>query len=114
MNVYAYRETATGDYPLFEGDVRLRCPDIGDLFVCPEGYEPVYEAPFPEISSNAWDFRQGAPERVDGVLYQRFELYLKPAKLLPLPPIKSVMANLPIFPTPATGRIEVSTFGFLE
>jgi hypothetical protein len=34
----AYINTITGQYPLFEGDIRLGDFNIGEVFVLPEGY----------------------------------------------------------------------------
>lgn len=37
----AYINTSTLEYPLFQGDIRLACPTIGDPFVLPDGYAEV-------------------------------------------------------------------------
>lgn len=35
-------------FPLFQGDIRLEFPDMGDVFVCPDGFVEVKKSPFPE------------------------------------------------------------------
>lgn len=113
MNIHAYRDVVTGEYPLFEGDVRLRCPDIGAVFVCPEGYEPVYATPLPELPSEVWLRRELPPERVNGVLTQRFELYMRAGLISPLKVSRfPVSSGPPPRPTAATGLMQVVYLGF--
>jgi hypothetical protein len=117
MNIHAYKNTVTDEYPLFEGDIRLRCPNIGIVFECPEGYEPVYNTELPDSPSKDWYRRELPPERINGIFYRRFELCElceAPKRIASIGPTKiPLQSGKGIFgSTPATGHIEVNTFGF--
>lgn len=66
-----YIELATGAYPLYEGDVRLAHPEIGDVFVCPDSFAEVKQVDAPEIPVTGDVPTQGVqrlpPKLVDGV-----------------------------------------------
>jgi len=118
MNTYAYRKKSTGEYPRFQGDVRLDHPEIGDVFACPDTYEPVYEGVLPELSSETVAVEL-PPAEVGGVWVQQFTVapapILKP--VLPVtvfpkrPRLRRPAGASAIFPTEATGRIEVTRLG---
>lgn len=48
-SIVAYVEILTGDFPLYEGDVRLKHRDIGDVFTLPDAYAPVYLTDKPSV-----------------------------------------------------------------
>lgn len=41
--------THTNEYPIFEGDIRLLFPDMGEEFALPDGYVEVEETPVPTL-----------------------------------------------------------------
>jgi hypothetical protein len=118
MSIYAYRKKATGEYPRFEGDVRLEHPEIGGVFVCPDTYEPVYAGVFPELFADIVAVEL-PPAEVGGVWVQQFAVTPAPA-LRPAfspggfpqrPKLRRPTGASAIFPTEATGRIEVTRLG---
>jgi hypothetical protein len=119
MKIYAYIKTGTGEYPVFEGDLRFLCPDMEDVFVCPSGYAAVYEAALPEPPTTPHMLFELPPADLGGYFERRFtfkEIAQQPAQppptIFPLRP-KSVRPKgaSNIFPTEATGRIEVTRLG---
>lgn len=47
MSVYI--NTSTMEYPLYEGDIRLAFPTMGNPFVLPEGYAEVHSVDAPVV-----------------------------------------------------------------
>ena len=45
-----YINTDTNEYPLYEGDIRLLYPNIGNDFVLPNGFAEVPDSNLPEIT----------------------------------------------------------------
>ena len=39
----AYIRISNKEYPIHEGDIRLEHPEIGELFICPVDFAPVYQ-----------------------------------------------------------------------
>jgi hypothetical protein len=118
MKIYAYRKKSTGEYPRFEGDIRLEHKEIGDVFVCPETYEVVYESQLPEISNKEMVVEL-PPVKIDGVWVQQLSTAPLPERPF-IPPPASFPLNqkpsrpnnaTPIFPTEAKGRIEITRLG---
>lgn len=67
---YARIENGTvAEYPVYEGDIRLRYPNTSfpTPFQPPEGYEAVADVVPPQIDHTR-NLTEGAPQRVDGVL----------------------------------------------
>jgi hypothetical protein len=44
-----YINTDTNEYPLYQGDIRILYPDMGDDFVLPNGYAEVEDTLLPTI-----------------------------------------------------------------
>lgn len=44
-----YINELTGDFPLYEGDIRLQYPNIGEIFELPEGFKEVLASLLPEL-----------------------------------------------------------------
>lgn len=62
----AYLNTITGEYPLYEGDIRLSFPNIGEEFVCPEGVVPVTWVDPPTVEVKEMPYIVGAEQTSDG------------------------------------------------
>jgi hypothetical protein len=78
MNSFTYINTTTLQYPLFQGDIRLDFPDMGDEFVLPDGYAEIVSTPWPEdYDSDLFRVVELAPENVNGVWMQRFDIVAK-------------------------------------
>ena len=65
-----YINTETNTYPLYEGDIRLLHPEIGDQFVLPVGYAVVEEGIIPEAGINK-KFEEELPVPTESGIYQR-------------------------------------------
>lgn len=72
----AYINTETNEYPIFEGDLRLRFPltSFPSPFSPPEGYVEVQETPQPEINWEEHFLQEGVPENIEGVWKQKWEI----------------------------------------
>lgn len=66
--IAAYINTVTNEYPRYEGDIRLMYPDMGEQFVLPDEYSPVYMTETP-ILSEYQNCVQGQPNNVNGKWY---------------------------------------------
>jgi hypothetical protein len=44
-----YINETTEEFPLYEGDIRLLYPDMGETFELPEGFSEVLSSPVPEL-----------------------------------------------------------------
>lgn len=117
MNIYAYMKTDTGEYPVFEGDLRLRFPDMGDIFVCPSGYVAVYDVGAAEPPDADHMLIELQPDCADGHFARNFALKKierQPARSSQTIPFtfsarpKALEDKKQIFPTEATGRIQVT------
>jgi len=109
MNTYAYRKKSTGEYPRFQGDVRLEHPEIGDVFICPDTYEPVYEGIIPELPQDTV-LVELPPTKVGGVWVQQLTttpVLLTLPKQLDLITKSASQRETKIFATATTGRIPV-------
>jgi hypothetical protein len=70
----AYIKLATGEYPRFEGDIRLEYPEITEdqtwpNFPCPDTYAPVQWVDEPVVDPATQTYAEGPPELVDGTWY---------------------------------------------
>ena len=45
-----YINTDTNEYPLYEGDIRLHYPDMGNEFILPNNFAEVFESDLPVIT----------------------------------------------------------------
>ena len=61
-----YIKKSTNQYPLFEGDIRLEHPEIGDEFICPDTYAYVEDAPTPEYDMSLQKIKYGNPVEENG------------------------------------------------
>ena len=66
-----YIKISTMQYPLYEGDIRLECPEIREdqthpNFPCPEDYAPLEYDPVPEFNSSTHTATRLPPEIVEG------------------------------------------------
>jgi hypothetical protein len=61
-----YINTETNEYPLYEGDIRLVNPDMGDEFILPSNFAEVPESNLPTITETQ-TFTETTPQlNVDG------------------------------------------------
>jgi len=78
-----YMKTATLEYPLYEGDIRLEYPDIasaltGDSFPCPATYAKVTQQIIPvECGENQY-FLESAPIIENGIWKTTWAVLEKP------------------------------------
>lgn len=110
-------KTDTGEYPVFEGDLRLLYPDMGEVFVCPPGYVVVYDVDTPKPPETAHMLFE-LPPVFDGENFVRSFTFKEPVrKPVQVPQItpftfsarpKALEDKKQIFPTEATGRIQVA------
>lgn len=61
----AYINTMTGQYPLYQGDIRLEHPEIGDTFELPGGYAHVTVTQPPVHGPDSYAV-EGAPVEIEG------------------------------------------------
>jgi hypothetical protein len=122
MTSYAYIKLSTEEYPRFQGDIRLEHPEIGDVFICPDTYAEVYDPATAVVPGENEIAVEGAPLKTGGRWVRQFTLQPAPPKgpsVNPPSPQKDSPVSLPrlpsgkesIFPTAATGRIEINCFG---
>ena len=71
MNVYI--KLSTGEYPRFEGDIRLEYPEIEADFICPDTYAEVVATEAPE-STELNVVTEVAPELQGGVWETRWSI----------------------------------------
>lgn len=113
MKIYSYIKISTKEYPRFQGDIRLEHPEIGEQFICPNTYIEVYETQQPVVSHGKY-IVETYPKQIDEKWVQNFELVDVPQITneniinydTPIPIRPEARAQ--IFPTEATGRIEIN------
>lgn len=66
----AYINKETNEYPLFEGDIRLLYPDMGNEFILPDNFATVPESDLPLITENQ-TFEEITPQLKDDGTYER-------------------------------------------
>lgn len=68
--------TETLQWPLYERDIRALYPDTSfpTPFVAPEPYAVVFQSPRPEFNAITQFVREVAPQQVDGVWSQQWEV----------------------------------------
>jgi hypothetical protein len=72
-----YIKLSTLEYPRYEGDIRLECPDILDSqtwpnFPCPDTYALVTPIQFPSYNEATQCAEEIAPIQIEGVWTQQF------------------------------------------
>ena len=78
MSSFTYINIATLQYPLFQGDIRLEFPNMGEEFILPEGYAEIISIPWPEnYDPKLFRVAELSPENVNGNWMQRFEVVAK-------------------------------------
>lgn len=65
-----YINKKTNEYPLYEGDIRLIYPDMGEEFILPEDFMEVTETPLP-IVTETQTFTEAMPKLNDDGSYER-------------------------------------------
>jgi hypothetical protein len=96
---------STGDFPLYEGDIRLENPEMGEQFICPADYAPVEELPQPEIDVTRQNllydkpFQQGGVWKVGFIVEQMppfaiQEWNMKPSERETDPYLKKIMERI--------------------
>lgn len=65
-----YINTETNEYPLYEGDIRLLHPELGNEFSLPVGYAIVEEGIIPEAGVNK-KFEEQLPVPTESGVYKR-------------------------------------------
>jgi hypothetical protein len=65
-----YINTETNEYPLYEGDIRLVNPDMGDEFILPSNFAEVPESNLPTITETQ-TFTETTPKLNDDGSYER-------------------------------------------
>jgi hypothetical protein len=76
--IYAYIQLSDSEYPVFEGILRLRFPNIkedqtGETLPCPEGYAPVYETEPPALDEALFALVEKPPKQINGVWKRQWE-----------------------------------------
>lgn len=71
MSTGTFINIKTLTYPVYEYDIRLEYPDMGETFVCPEEYKEVIASDRPEVSQYQ-KLIQGFPVEVNGEWYQNW------------------------------------------
>ena len=66
----AYINKETNEYPLYEGDIRIIYPDMGDEFILPIDFAEVPESTLPTITENQ-TFIEGTPILNSEGVYER-------------------------------------------
>lgn len=108
MKTYAYIKLSTGEYPLFQGDVRLEHPEIGDAFVCPETYAEVYDTEIIPVRGENETLIEDAPIKIDGIWTRQFKtVAFTPHKQLDAIMKPASQRETKIFATATTGRIPI-------
>lgn len=80
--IYAQIENgAVKEYPLYEGDIRLRFPNVSfpEEFVPPEGYVLVTQAPYPTVDYTK-NVAYGTPKKVSGAWVDEWSVTDAPAE----------------------------------
>ena len=62
----AYIKLSTLEYPLYQGDIRLEHPEIGEIFVCPDTYAEVLHTNPPDVEDCTEIFFPKQPELING------------------------------------------------
>jgi hypothetical protein len=119
-NLYAYIKLLTKEYPRFQGDIRLEHPEIGDVFSCPNTYAEVYNPEILVVAGENEIAREEQPLQINGKWIRQFTLipYVHDQEIpKKKPPFKFsdkpkvLDGKSKIFPTEATGRIEITILG---
>lgn len=66
----AYINKDTNEYPLYQGDIRLIYPEMGDEFILPDNFAEVTEGELPTVAENQ-TFTETTPQLKDDGTYER-------------------------------------------
>lgn len=69
----AYINLETKEYPLYQGDIRLSHPEIGEEFILPEGYAVVHPVEIPTLEKLQY-YVETAPIEIDGRWTMQLEI----------------------------------------
>ena len=116
MNIYAYIKISTGEYPLFEGDLRALFKNFTGALEVPPEYVGVYDVDPPEHPEPNLRLVELPPINVNGKFTRNYAFEKRPDIIIPENKKSFVhqykpTADNPVFPTEATGRIAMSTIG---
>ena len=75
MSSNIYIEINTLIFPLYQGDIRFKHPEMGDVFVLPEGYAELEETPVPEITQG-FVLEENTPYKENGLWHRAY--FLRP------------------------------------
>jgi hypothetical protein len=75
MSSNIYIDTENLYFPLYQGDIRSKHPNMGEDFVLPEGYAELEETPTPEIISG-FVLEENVPYKKDGLWHRAY--FLRP------------------------------------
>lgn len=100
-----YIKLSTLEFPLYQGDIRLEHPEIGEEFVCPSTYAPVTVSSYPTIDSNTQKTQLGTPYQSNGQWLVDFSVVeltdeekairsTKPSEIEQNPQIKAIMEKI--------------------
>jgi hypothetical protein len=108
LRTYAYIKLSTGEYPFFQGDVRLEHPEIGDVFVCPETYAEVCDTEIIPVRGENENLVEDPPIKINGIWTRQFKTvaFTPPKQFDPIMKPAS-QRETKIFATATTGRIPV-------
>lgn len=70
----AYLKISTLEYPLHEGDIRLKHPEIGEEFVLPDDYVDIEYVPHPDFDHELQSITEIAPILIDGKWTMRWQV----------------------------------------
>jgi hypothetical protein len=81
-----YINTATGAYPVSEGEVRAAFPNVSFPnhpipFPVPEGFAEVVSTPRPPFDFSVQTLEEAQPERINGVWHQRWAVKNRPVEI---------------------------------
>jgi hypothetical protein len=105
MTVYAYIKLETNEYPLFQGDIRLQHPEMGEQFICPNTYTEVYETEPPTDLPEGKALAETYPVQIDGKWVRNYHYINK--LILGNVSGNATQEQTKIFATKITGRIPV-------
>jgi hypothetical protein len=73
---------STGDFPLYEGDIRLENPEMGEQLICPADYALVEELPQPVIDVTTQNILYDKPFQENSVWKVGFVIQPMPPKAI--------------------------------
>jgi hypothetical protein len=73
MSSNIYINVSTLEFPLYQGDIRASHPNIGEVFVLPEGYAELEETTVPNIP-RTFVLEENTPYQQNGLWYRSYFL----------------------------------------